>query len=131
MILKCLQHMPKKILIVDDDEAVLQLLNTRLISVGYETVMASDGEEGLKKARKELPDLILLDVMMPNLDGYQFSLLLKADERFKKTPIIMLTSLSQHMDAITGRALGAVEYVTKPFDSVKLLETINKWLTKK
>ncbi|PIR16422.1 MAG: hypothetical protein COV46_08425 [Deltaproteobacteria bacterium CG11_big_fil_rev_8_21_14_0_20_49_13] len=120
--------MTKKILIVDDDKHLRTLLESRLKSWGYNVILADDGNKGLELARKKAPDLILLDIVMPNLDGYQFSLLMKSDERLKKIPVIMLTSMNEQIDVITGRAFGAVEYITKPFDPEKLHEAIKKLL---
>lgn len=116
--------MTKKILVIDDDENMVALLKARLEQAGYSVSSAGDGAKGLDIARKKNPDLIIVDVMMPKVDGYQFCLLLRSDERFKRTPLIMLTSMGQKMDKMTGKALGADEYVTKPFDSVRLLEMI-------
>lgn len=120
--------MNKKILVIDDDEGLVRLLTARLEAAGYSVISAADGKKGLDIAKKKHPDLILLDLIMPNIDGYQFCLLSKSDEGLKKIPIIMLTSMGQKMDVATGKALGADEYVLKPFDAVKLIETIKKWL---
>ncbi|MBI2092271.1 MAG: response regulator [Deltaproteobacteria bacterium] len=120
--------MAKKILIIDDEEMLRSLLKTRLENAGYKTQSATDGKAGLELARKEIPNLIILDIMMPVLDGYQFCLITQNDERLRKIPIIMLTGMNEPVDKITGKAFGAVEYITKPFDSVKLVESVNRLL---
>ena len=120
--------MTKKILLIDDDPNIVTLLKSRLESAGYSVVSAHDGVKGLDLARKRKPDLIIVDVIMPNIDGYQFCLLLRSDERCKKIPVIMLTSMNEKMDRMTGKALGADEYITKPFDSAKLFETVKTML---
>jgi DNA-binding response OmpR family regulator len=120
--------MPKKILLVDDEESLVQLLSERLKFNGYEVITASDGQEGFEKAKKEKPDLILLDVMMPHMDGYQVCRLLKFDQRYKDIPIIMLTARTQEIDKKTGKETGADAYITKPFESQDLLKEIKKLL---
>ncbi len=120
--------MPKKILLVDDEESLVMLLSERLKFNGYDVITASDGQEGLDKAKKEKPDLILLDVMMPKMNGYQVSRLLKFDQRFKHIPIIMLTARTQAIDMKTGKETGADAYITKPFESENLIAEIKKFL---
>lgn len=118
--------MPKKILVVDDEKDLVETLSFRLESAGYQVVTAGDGQEGLEKAREEKPDIILLDVMMPKMDGYQVCRMLKFDEEFKDTPVIMLTARGQDQDRETGKNVGANDYVTKPFEAKDLLEKIGK-----
>jgi len=120
--------MPKKILLVDDEESLVMLLSERLKFNGYDVITASDGQEGLDKAKKEKPDLILLDVMMPKMNGYQVSRLLKFDQRFKHIPSIMLTARTQAIDMKTGKETGADAYITKPFESENLIAEIKKFL---
>ncbi len=120
----------KKILIVDDEPDVASLLNLMLRSKGYETIIASDGQEALEKARHEQPDLIVLDIMLPRLDGYKVARMLKFDEKFSHIPIIMVTAKIQEKDKKTGLEMGADAYVTKPFDTAMLLEKINEVLSK-
>ena len=120
--------MPKKILLVDDEESLVMLLTERLKFNGYDVITAADGQEGLDKAKKEKPDLILLDVMMPKMNGYQVSRLLKFDQRFKHIPIIMLTARTQAIDMKTGKETGADAYITKPFESENLIAEIKKFL---
>ena len=120
----------KKILIVDDEPDVASLLNLMLKSKGYETITAGDGQEALEKARHEKPDLIVLDIMLPRLDGYKVARMLKFDEKFSHIPIIMVTAKIQEKDKKTGLEMGADAYVTKPFDTAMLLEKINEVLAK-
>ncbi len=116
----------KRILIVDDERDLVETITFRLEASGYEVLAAYDGAEGLEKARTEKPDIILLDVMMPKMDGYQVCRMLKFDEEFKNIPIIMLTARGQDMDKKTGTDVGADGYITKPFDSKMLMEEIKK-----
>ncbi len=120
-----------KILAVDDEPDVLSLLKLMLSSQGYNVVTASDGQEALEKARTEKPSLILLDVMLPKLDGYKIARMLKFDENYKHIPIIMLTAKVQEKDRQTGMEMGADDYVTKPFDTAALLEKVRAALNKK
>lgn len=120
----------KKILIVDDEPDVASLLNLMLKSKGYETIIAGDGQEALEKARHEKPDLIVLDIMLPRLDGYKVARMLKFDEKFSHIPIIMVTAKIQEKDKKTGLEMGADAYITKPFDTAMLLEKINEVLAK-
>lgn len=91
-------------------------------------MVASNGEEGLNLARQEKPDLILLDLMLPKLDGYKVCRLLKFDERYKQIPILMLTAKTQEKDKILGKETGANEYITKPFDMDELMAKIKSYL---
>nr|YP_009565111.1 regulatory component of sensory transduction system [Gelidium galapagense]QBA96462.1 regulatory component of sensory transduction system [Gelidium galapagense] len=107
----------EKILIVDDETSIRRILETRLSMIGYEVVSASDGEEALSVYRKEYPNLIVLDVMMPKLDGYGVCQELRKES---DVPIIMLTALGDVSDRITGLELGADDYVVKPFSPKEL-----------
>ncbi len=120
-----------KILVVDDEPDVLSLLNLMLDSQGYQVISASDGQEALEKARGQAPDLILLDVMLPRLDGYKVARMLKFDENFRHIPIIMLTAKVQEKDRQTGLEMGVDDYITKPFDTGALLEKVKAILAKK
>jgi len=121
----------KKILVVDDEPDVLALLTLMLKSQGYNVISAVDGQEALEKARKEAPDLILLDVMLPKMDGYKVARMLKFDENFSHIPIILLTAKIQEKDKQTGLEMGANDYMTKPFDTALLLAKIKETLVKK
>jgi DNA-binding response OmpR family regulator len=96
---------------------------------GFQVLAAYNGEEGLNQARSENPDLILLDLMLPKLDGYKVCRLLKFDERYKHIPIFMLTAKTQEKDKILGKETGADEYLTKPFDIDELIAKIKSNLS--
>jgi len=121
----------KKILVVDDEPDVASLLTLMLKSQGYDVITARDGQEALEKARNQNPDLILLDVMLPKMDGYKVARMLKFDENFSHIPIILLTAKIQEKDRQTGLEMGANDYVTKPFDTGSLLSKIKEMLPKK
>jgi DNA-binding response OmpR family regulator len=121
----------KKILVVDDEPDVASLLTLMLKSQGYAVINAADGQEALEKARGENPDLILLDVMLPRMDGYKVARMLKFDENYSHIPIIMLTAKIQERDKATGLEMGANDYLTKPFDTAILLAKIKERLEKK
>jgi len=114
----------KKILIVDDEVDIVETLSFELEQEGYECITANDGIEALNKARSENPDLVLLDVMLPKMNGYKVSRLLKFDEKYQHIPIIMLTAKSQDPDRILGIETGADGYLTKPYEMENLLEVI-------
>lgn len=114
----------KKILLVDDEPNFRLLLRSRLEANDYEVMEAEDGAMGLDLARSQDPDLIILDVMLPKMEGYKVARLLKFDEKHRKTPIIMLTARSQQSDKETGLKVGAEAYLTKPFEPGELLESI-------
>ena len=119
-----------KILIVDDEPDLVETLRFALELEGYNVLVAVNGEEGLNTARQEKPDLILLDLMLPKLDGYKVCRLLKFDERYKSIPILMLTAKIQDKDRILGKETGANEYLTKPFDMDELMAKIKSYLKK-
>jgi DNA-binding response OmpR family regulator len=112
--------MPEKILIVDDDLDTLRLVGMMLQKQGYQIVAASSGPQGLELAFNELPDLILLDVMMPMMDGYEVARRLRANEKTANTPILMFTAKSQLDDKVTGFEAGADDYLTKPTHPTEL-----------
>ncbi len=118
--------MNQKILIVDDEPHIIMLLENRLKQSGYEVSTAADGEEGLEKAKKEKPDLIILDLMLPKMDGYKVCSLLKVDTRYKKIPIILFTARALDSDELLGFECGADAYITKPFDPEELLAKIKE-----
>lgn len=121
----------RKILIVDDDKNIIETLKTRLETNGYRIITASNGLEGLDKANAEKPDLIILNVMMPQLDGIMTTLRLKGVAETKTTPIIIMTGIKERDNMILARHVGASDYITKPFESSKLLKKIDKLLTEK
>jgi adenylate cyclase len=119
---------PPRILIADDNAANLDILCTRLGVQGYEIVTATDGEAALESARQHLPDLILLDVMMPKLDGFEVCRLLKADQTLPFMPIILVTAKSDSRDIVTGLECGGDEYLTKPVDHAALTARVKSIL---
>lgn len=118
-----------RVLVVDDDKVIQQLLEVNLELEGYEVVKASNGEEALKMVQDIRPDLILLDVMMPKLDGREVCRRIKSDPLTAETPIIFLSARAQDMDVNSGLELGASAYITKPFDPVDLLDTVMRVLS--
>jgi DNA-binding response OmpR family regulator len=121
---------PKKILIVDDEADLVETVRFPLEMEGFNVLVSYNGEDGLGQARREKPDLILLDLMLPKLDGYKVCRLLKFDERYKNIPILMLTAKTQEKDKTLGLETGANEYITKPFDIEKLVDKVKEYLSK-
>jgi two-component system, OmpR family, alkaline phosphatase synthesis response regulator PhoP len=120
----------KKILVVDDEVDLVEILRFPLEMEGYQVLVSYNGEEALNLARKESPDLILLDLMLPKLDGYKVCRLLKFDERYRHIPVLMLTAKTQEKDKVLGMETGANEYITKPFDIELLMDKIRSYLGK-
>lgn len=121
----------KKILVVDDEPDVASLITLILDAQGYTVINAADGPDALEKARVLRPDLVLLDVMLPKMDGYKVARILKFDENYSHIPIIMVTAKIREEDVATGLEMGASEYLTKPFDPNVLLARVREWLEKK
>ena len=119
---------PARILIVDDNPTNVKVLQTRLAAEGYEVITAADGEEGLAAARAQIPDLILLDVMMPKLDGFEVCRRLRADSDFPFTPIILVTAMADSKDIVAGLEAGGDEYLTKPVDHAALAARVRSML---
>ncbi|MCX6925117.1 MAG: response regulator [Verrucomicrobia bacterium] len=120
--------MPKKILIVEDDIEMVELLRFNLKAEGYALGTAADGIEALKKARSIRPDLILLDLMLPELDGFAVCDILRHDPKTASIPIIMLTAMSGQLSRLNGLDAGANVYITKPFSHSYLLQCIHDLL---
>ncbi len=120
----------KKILVVDDELEFLEMLSMRLEANDYQVVTSLDGQEALDKARKEKPDLIILDLMLPKIDGYKVCRMLKFDEEYKNIPVILFTARTQESDIQLGREAGADAYLTKPFEPDILLAKIAGLLKK-
>lgn len=118
----------KKILLVDDEKDLVEMVTFRLKANGYEVIPAYGGSEALLKAQKEKPDLVLLDVLMPDMDGFQTLAKLKQESQTKPIPVIMLTAKSQLEDITKATHLGAEDYVVKPFDHMAMLAKIKKVL---
>jgi DNA-binding response OmpR family regulator len=112
--------MGMRVLVIDDEAPIRLLCRVNLEAEGMEVLEAADGPSGLEKARAELPDVILLDVMMPGLDGWRVAEELLDDERTERIPIIFLTARAELRDRARGIDLGGVDYVTKPFNPVEL-----------
>ncbi|MFW9788985.1 MAG: response regulator transcription factor [Candidatus Thorarchaeota archaeon] len=118
----------KKILVVDDEQMTTELAKTFLEKHGFEVVVASDGEEALELANQEVPDLVLLDVMLPTIDGFEVCKRLKENATFKDTPILLFTAKGLSSDVERGEEAGADEYIIKPFSGKALVATIRKHL---
>ena len=118
----------KKILVVEDDLVTQRVLSARLEINGYEVITAQDGEEGLKKARKESPDLVMLDLMMPKMTGYEVCRMLKFDDKYKNIPIIVLSALDQQDEREKAVKAGADAVFIKPFDLELLLVKIREFI---
>jgi len=121
----------ERILVVDDEEDLLELVNYNLSKEGYRVHCVGTGEEALAAARKALPDLILLDLLLPSVDGLEVCRLLKSDYKTQHIPIIMLTAKSEEADVVAGLELGADDYLTKPFSPRVLLARIKALLRRK
>ena len=117
-----------KILLVDDEPSIVKMVSKRLEVEGFEVLVAMDGQEGLKKAQAESPELIILDVMLPKLNGYEVCTMLKQDTRYQKIPVLMFTAKAQEKDERLGLECGANAYMRKPFKAQELLETIRTLL---
>ncbi|KAB2850103.1 MAG: response regulator [Hyphomicrobiaceae bacterium] len=122
---------PPLILVVDDNEANVDILETRLTTQGYAVITARDGEEAIERAKKDLPDLILLDIMMPKIDGLNVTRQLKADASLPYMPIILVTAKADTKDVVVGLDAGADEYLTKPIDQASLVARVRSILRAK
>lgn len=125
----------KKVLLVDDDVEFGEAAKLLLDSEGYEVILAYDGKEGLEKARAEKPDLVILDVMMPEMNGYDVCVVLKADPELKKIPVVLLTAVDQALFKTTyTRVMGlmteADDYISKPVEPVELVKRVEDLLSK-
>ncbi len=118
----------KRILVVDDEIYIVHILEFSLTMEGYEVLTASDGEEALQVIEQERPDLVVLDIMMPKLDGYEVCHRLREDEDFRALPVILLSAKGRPIDRDAGLQAGADDYITKPFSPRKLLEKIRELL---
>ena len=118
----------KKILIVEDEQDILDLVQLYLKKEGYRTYTASTGLEGLRQAKAEQPDLVVLDLMLTEMDGLEVCKQIRADPRLSRTPIIMLTAKAEEADTVIGLELGADDYVTKPFSPKALVARVKALL---
>src|SRR6478672_5227110 len=121
--------MPSRILIIDDAPANIQTLSTLLKERGYQINIATNGRQALEVLERIRPDLILLDIMMPEIDGFETCRRIKASTAWREIPIIFLTAKHETMDIVRGFELGAVDYVSKPFNAHELLARVNTHLT--
>ena len=117
-----------KILVVDDEIYIVHILDFSLGMEGYEVVTALDGEQALEKVKTEKPDLIVLDIMMPKLDGYEVCKNIKSNAATQHIPVILLSAKGRNVDQKLGFDVGADDYITKPFSPRKLVERINQLL---
>ena len=120
--------MGRRILVTEDSPTILEILKSVLTEEGYEVIAAADGQQALDLARTEKPDLIILNLMLPKIDGYKVCRMLKFDERFKNIPIIMLTARAKESDEQLGREVGADAYIRKPFQPEVMIDEIKKLL---
>ena len=116
------------VLVVDDDPVIQKLLQVNFEMEDYNVLTASDGEEGLARARNERPDIVVLDIMMPKMNGLEVASALKADPATAMIPVILLSAKAQGADIQAGSDTGADDYVTKPFDPLELLERVGSLL---
>jgi DNA-binding response OmpR family regulator len=116
------------VLLVDDNAINLQMLHQTLAGQNYKLLSARSGEDALRIAQKALPDLILLDIMMPGIDGYETCTRLKADETTRNAAIIFLTALQDTREKVRGLSLGAVDFITKPFDPDEVVARVSRQL---
>ncbi len=119
-----------KILIAEDERDIRDLITFTLTFGGYQVVAAANGEEALEKARVEIPDLILMDVRMPKMTGYEACQEMKKDDRIKHIPVVFLSAKGQDFEVATGLDVGAVEYILKPFSPDQLTARVKELLQK-
>lgn len=120
--------MPHRILVVDDDKSIIKVIRAYLEQAGYQVLTATDGEAALHTLRRERPDLVILDLLMPQRDGWEVTRIVRADKTLAATPIIMLTARVEDTDKIVGLELGADDYITKPFNAREVLARVNALL---
>ncbi|PIU40095.1 MAG: two-component system response regulator [Candidatus Omnitrophica bacterium CG07_land_8_20_14_0_80_50_8] len=118
-----------RILLVDDEPNIVKIVNKRLVTEGFEVLVAMDGMAALEMAAAELPSLIILDVMLPKLSGIEVCRRLKHDARTQKIPILMLTALAQESDEASGVAAGTDAYIRKPFRAQQLLQKVRELIS--
>jgi two-component system alkaline phosphatase synthesis response regulator PhoP len=114
-----------KILVVDDENYILHILDFSLGAEGYEVITAEDGEEAVRKCRDERPDLVVLDVMMPKMDGFEACRAIKRDSELAGTPVILLSAKARDVDQKQGYEAGADDYITKPFSPGRLVDRVH------
>lgn len=122
--------MPGKILIVDDDPGVVRPLEFLLKHNGYTIRAVGTGEAALQAIKESLPDLVLLDILLPSIDGFEICQIIREDPRYRKVKIVFMTAMVRDVDVAKGLALGADAYMTKPFGNTDLLDTLKELLDK-
>jgi twitching motility two-component system response regulator PilG len=115
-----------KVMVIDDSNTIRRSAEIFLVQSGCEVILAEDGFDAMSKITDHQPDVIFVDIMMPRLDGYQTCMLIKKNQRFKHTPVIMLSSKDGLFDRVRGRMVGSDEYLTKPFTKDSLLQAVKK-----
>jgi len=118
--------MKKRVLLVDDEPNIQTIVSARLVAMGFEVLIAKDGQEGLDLARKESPDVILLDLMLPKLDGYKVCRMLKFDKAYEHIPVIIFSAKGSDADKKLAEQAGADEYLVKPFDLKLFTQAMQK-----
>ncbi len=119
----------QKILVADDDPDIVDIIQTVLEGEGFQVLVAADGEEALRKVKEERPDLLLLDIMMPKLDGYQVCQQVKDDVSLSSIPVVIISARGQKSDKDKGFRAGVCDYIVKPFDPLELPEIVRRNLT--
>src|SRR5947209_19875697 len=120
--------MPSTVLVVDDDPVILKLLEVNFDMEGFAVLVAHEGEEGIEVARRERPDIIVSDIMMPKASGIELVAELKGDPDTSAIPIVLLSAKAQNADVRTGLDAGADDYITKPFEPLDLVDRVNRLL---
>lgn len=123
--------MPFRILVVDDEPTLVRLMEFILAKQGHDMLAATNGEDALAMIRSERPDLVLLDIMMPRIDGYEVARTVRADSELRDIPIIMLSAKAQDHDIQKGIEVGVDEYITKPFAPEQLVHVVNEYLARR
>ena len=120
-----------KVLIVDDTHTLRSLVQVYLLAAGWEFIEAKDGAEGLERARRSCPDLVISDVKMPVMDGYELCAAIRPDPALRKVPVLLLTMLGDEASRLRGQMVGASAFLTKPVSPVELKETVRKLLSER
>jgi DNA-binding response OmpR family regulator len=118
------------VLVIDDDPVILELLRVNFEIEGFDVICATDGEEGLKRAQADHPDVVISDIMMPRRDGLQLLSDLKANAETENLPVILLSAKAQRNEVQQGLDMGADDYITKPFDPLELIDRLNAVMTR-
>lgn len=113
-----------KILVIEDERNIQKLVRVNLTASGYKVIVAANGEEGLKLAQLECPDLVILDLMMPDMSGWDVLAVLQADQKLQKVPVVIVTAAVRELDEDKARRMGAVGYLAKPFSTDELMSSV-------